>query len=116
MLTIRSSPRSSNPNRTAAAAASVARPCPQWERPSRQPTSTAGSTSGKKLGTESPVNPASSPVERISTANRPKPSDSHSRSHAWTPGASLLLVTHTAVTDPPHDLGVAVDGSHGGDV
>lgn len=39
----------------------------------------------KKSGAERPVNPAGSPVGRISTANRPKPCESHLLTHAWTP-------------------------------
>ncbi len=57
----------------------------------RQPTSTAGSTSGKKSGTERPVKPASSPVDRISTANWPKPCDSHSRASVPVDGGLRLL-------------------------
>jgi hypothetical protein len=80
MLTIRSISQVIRPNRSAAAAASVAMPWPQNGRPSRQAISTVGMSSGRKYGTVSPVKPASSPVWLTCTANSPYPLWSHSRS------------------------------------
>ena len=80
------SPWSPNPWSSAARAASVAYPCPHAARASRHPVSTAGTKGTSKRTTESPVKPMKAPVERTSSAQKPKPSASNPlsrRSISW---------------------------------
>jgi len=66
--------------------------------PSRQPISTAGITSGRKVGIARPVKPASSLVWRTSTANSPNPCSSQARSQ---PAMAAAVRSRSATTPVP---------------
>ena len=87
--TISVRPTSSKPTASASRAASVAYPCPQAQRGSRQPTSTID---GSHDGRASPVNPANRPS--TSSAHSPQP---FSRSRACARAASASLASRVRV-------------------
>jgi hypothetical protein len=75
--TMRSRPSDAKPCTMLTRPPSVARPCSQCRGWMRQPTSTAGSTSGRNSGTLRPMNPMSSAVPRNSAAQSPNPRVRH---------------------------------------
>ncbi|CAM5557325.1 hypothetical protein SAFG77S_04622 [Streptomyces afghaniensis] len=109
----RSRPRSWSANSRVACAASEAYPCPQNTRPSRQLIVTWPATSAGVPATDSPTAPANSPDPRSSTASIPKPSSSHSSSHASMSLGRLFQRARPAVADAPHHHRIRLDLGQG---